>query len=105
MLKAWKEQGVDPPEDFVKRAAATKPEPELTFVDVQYLMVFYEVTTCRNIVNGAYLPVPLTAVDVAARRFGFDGAEFYTLLHVVRELDRLVIEAHAKEMSKHDAGL
>lgn len=104
MLEAWKEKGVEPPEDFINRSTKV-PEPELTYVDVQYLMVFYEVTTCRNIVNGAYLPVPLTAVDVAARRFGFDGAEFYTLLHVVRELDRLVIEAHAKEMSKHDAGL
>ena len=104
MLAAWKEAGVEPPAEFLQ-PLELEPAPELTLVDMQYLTLYNEAATCRPFggMGGGLPPIPFTAIDRVADRFGFAGEEFLNALWVIRALDDAVLQDAHKELDEEKA--
>lgn len=58
-----------------------------------YWRAYSELTTCRPASFGGLLPVPWTAIDRYAERYGFDDDQFEWLVYICDKLDTV--------MSKH----
>ena len=96
MLAAWKEAGVEPPAEFLEPKYDLGPE--LSYLDLQYLMAYQEAASCRQIGGmGGIGPIPFTAIDSVAQRFGFSNSEFLSLVWVIRNVDIEVLKLYSKE--------
>lgn len=96
MLAAWKEAGIEPPEEF--RETSIVNPPDLSYLEYQYFGLYREAATCRVYSGmGQPLPIPFTAIDAVCRRWGFEGSDFQTALRVIRDMDEDELTAAMKE--------
>lgn len=72
--------------------------PELLAGLEAYYEAFIELSTCRDSGMGVG-PIPWTAVDQYARRYGFTGDGFGYLLKMVRALDDAFLK-HQRQKDK-----
>jgi hypothetical protein len=63
-----------------------------------YYVAFWELTTCRGAGFGAG-PIPWTAIDDYATRYGWDGERYEDLVDFVRAMDRTFL-AYQREQQE-----
>lgn len=69
--------------------------PELDLLEVRYLDLFNDASTCRPASMGGALPIPATAIRQVVRDRGWEGVEAETACWLIRQLDAEVL-AHWK---------
>jgi len=62
-------------------------KPELDFGLEFYLLVFWELATCRSTGMGGEGPIPWTAINDFAIRYNIVGHEFERLVLILKSLD------------------
>lgn len=64
-----------------------------------YYEAFAELSTCRDVALGTG-PIPWTAIDQYAMRYGYEGEEFEYLERLVRALDDAFLKYQADKKDK-----
>lgn len=97
MVRAWKERGQEVPEAYREtlEEEGRDDEPELCWLEQQYLALFNVASTCRPAGMGGVLPLPFTAIAEVLDRHGWEGAEFHTAAHVLRAMDTEMLDYYS----------
>ena len=92
MEKVWEERGQTPPAHFLEEVEEAQDEPELDYLENQYLYLFHLASTCRPAAFAGVLPIPHTIMVTIARQEGYQGSEIRTVCGLLREMDGVLLE-------------
>jgi hypothetical protein len=94
MLDAWAERGQAVPESFLQEVEgdAADEEPQLSWLEMRYLELFNDASTCRPSGFAGILPIPATSIWQVLRERGWEGVEAETASRLIRRLDAVTIE-------------
>lgn len=97
LVAAWKEKGIPVPASYQEalEEEGQDEEPELDWLEQQYLVLFNAASTCRPVGAVGALPLPFTAMADVLDRHGWSGTEFMTAMHMMRALDEVMLDHYA----------
>lgn len=102
MEAAWAEKGVKAPAAFQQaiEESGLDDEPELDWLEQQYVTLFNVASTCRPSSYAGVAPIPYTAIAEVLDRHGWAGAEFTTAAHLLRLMDVEMLDHYADHRSR-----
>jgi hypothetical protein len=105
MLKVWEERGQKPPLSFEQEleGEGSADQPELSWLEQQYLLVFNMASTCRPVAFSGCLPLPYLTMRGILDREGWSGSEAESAMYVVRKMDEEIMRIWDSESNK-DSG-